>query len=86
MTLKELREVCRGNIIELHSGKDGRLIASSLATLDKYNSVKVLSVYPKIKTDKDELWAKAYLYVFGDENDIKKIKEGIESNESSNNN
>lgn len=75
MNLKELRSVCRGSVIELHSSYDGKLVASSFATLDKYNDVEVVSFYPKIKSDKDENWAKAYLYVFGSSVDIDRIKQ-----------
>ena len=78
MILKELREICRYCEIELHDGYNGKLVASTSKTLDKFNSVAVLSAYPKMKADKDGSWARPYLYVYGASCDIRQIKGGGE--------
>lgn len=80
MTLKELRDVCKYCEIELHDGYKGKLVATTSKTLDKFNSVEVLSAYPKMKADKDGSWARPYLYVYGDYYTIEQIKKGGDDN------
>lgn len=76
MKVKELSEVCKYSLIELHSGFDGRFIASSPKSIEKYANVEVLSIYPRIKVEKYSCdYAKAYLYVFIDEQGVKKVNE-----------
>lgn len=76
MKVKELLEVCKYSLIELHSGFDGKFIASSPKSIEKYADVEVLSIYPQIKVEKYSCdYAKAYLYVFIDERGVKKVNE-----------
>lgn len=74
MKLHELMKVAKHCQIDLVSGHDGRVVAKSQNTLEKYGDVEVLSVYPKIRINSYSDNAQPYLYVFGDANDIAKTK------------
>lgn len=74
MKVKELLDVCQYSKIELHSGYDGKLVATSRDSLLKYNDVEVISIYPKINISNDGRLASAYLYVFGSAYQIDEIK------------
>ena len=76
MKLNDLLSVAKHTNIELHSGFDGKLVATKRDSLLKYGAVEVLSVYAGIRTNRDDDFASPYLYVFGDAADIKRIKEG----------
>lgn len=76
MTLKELREVCRHAPVELYDSKNGRLVAATVKSLDKYDSVEVCSAYPKIKLSRFDDSAHSFLYVFGSYTDICDVKRG----------
>lgn len=73
MLLGELLDVIKYDVIHLHSGYDGKLIAKSRKILEKYSEVEVLSVYPKIDVDRDGRFAQPFLFVFGDEGGIKEV-------------
>lgn len=79
MTVKELYEVAEYSRIELHSGLDGKLIASSRAGIEKYAEAKVLTIIPKFKVSKHSGdYATAYLYVFINYGDIRRINADAE--------
>jgi hypothetical protein len=75
MKLKELLEVCRHDRIELHSGKDGKLIAKTRKSLEKFGEVTVISVYCQVDCGRSHQTAVPYLYVFGGSYEIDEIKE-----------
>ena len=81
MKLQELMTVVGYSQIELASGYDGRVVAKSRDTLEKFGEVEVLSIYPKIRVNREGDWARPYLYVFGNARDIDKIKRGGENHE-----
>ena len=76
MKLKELMDVCRYNEIRLYSGKTGKLVAKTTGGLSKYAEVEVSgsSVYCKIDVGYEGTYAKPYLFVYGCNSDIEKIK------------
>lgn len=75
MKLKELLDVCwEFHEIELHSSRDGSLVATKRESLEKYGEVEVKSIYPKMKMDKTCTKARPYLYVYGSSVDIDKIR------------
>ena len=76
MKLIELLNVTYRGTVELHSAKDGKFIARSRDSLNKYGNVEVRSVYPKLSLNRDCNEASAYLYVFGDNADICKVQSG----------
>ena len=80
MKLRDLMEVSPYIQIELASGRDGRIVAKSRDTLEKYGDVEVLSIHPKIRVNREGDWALPYLYVFGNARDIDKIKKGGDGN------
>ena len=76
MKLKELMDVCRYNEIRLYSEKTGRLVAKTVEGLSKYAEVEVSgsSVYCKIDAGREGTYARPYLFVYGRNSDIEKIK------------
>ena len=76
MKLKELMDVCRHNEIRLYSGKTGKLVAKTTDGLSKYAEVEVResSVYCKIDAGREGTYARPYLFVYGRNSDIEKIK------------
>lgn len=76
MKLKDLLQVCPNARIELHSSFDGKLVATKHESLLNFSEVEVLSIYPQIKTGRDNDYAYPMLYVFGDSTDINRIKRG----------
>ena len=82
MKVKELYEIAKYSEIELHSGFDGEMVASSPEDVEKFANAKVLSIIPRIKvvTKYSYDYAKAYLYIFIDNNDIERIKSETQSN------
>lgn len=76
MKLNDLLSVTTYTNIELHSGFDGKLVATKRDSLLKYGEVEILSVYARIHTNRDNDFASPFLYVFGDVADIERIKSG----------
>ena len=75
MKLAEVLEVIRyGTTVQLHSGKDGKLIAKTRKTLEAYRDVNILSVDCKLDLGRDHSVAIPYLYVWGASGDIEAIK------------
>lgn len=74
MKLKELMDVCMYPM-ELHSSKDGSLVASTKKSLEKYGEVEVMAIIPKMKMDKNGTHSQSYLYVYGNSIDIRNIKQ-----------
>lgn len=74
MYLKELMSVFKYCQIELHSGYDGKLVAKSRSTLEKYGEVTVLSAYPRISVNRDGDNAMAYIYAYVDYRDVDEIR------------
>lgn len=85
MKLSDLLSVTPYTNIELHCGYDGKLVATKRDSLQNYGEVEVLSVYAKIHTGRDNDFASPFLYVYGDSDDIKKIKKGVGQNEKNRN-
>lgn len=83
MKVKELYEIAKYSEIELHSGFDGKMVASSPKDVEKFANAKVLSIIPRIKVTKHSCdYAKAYLYIFIDNNDIERIKNETQGNKN----
>jgi len=75
MKVKDLYEISKHSEIELHSGFDGRMVACSPKSIEKFGDAEVLSIMPQIKVTKQSCdYARAYLYVFIDNNDAERIK------------
>ena len=75
MKLKEFLDVSYYNChIELHSAYDGRLVASTRNSLEKYGEVTVKTVKPLIKVNKEGTFATPYIYVFGSAYEINEVK------------
>lgn len=74
MKLKELMEVLDNTHMELHSSYNGKLVASTAKSLEKYANVDVVRVYPKIKLNSDGSYAHAYFYIFGSNYQINEVK------------
>ena len=75
MKLKELLDStycdCR---IELHSAYDGRLVASTRDSLEKYGEVTVKKIRPLIKVNKEGTFANPYIYVYASAYEINEVK------------
>lgn len=75
MKLKEFLDVtyrdCR---IELHSAYDGRLVASTRDSLEKYGEITVKNIRPLMKVSKDGIFATPYIYVYGRAYEINEVK------------
>lgn len=76
MKLSELLSVAKHTSLELHSGFDGKVVATKTDSLQKYGDVEILSVYARIHTNRDNDFASPFLYVFGNASDIERIKTG----------
>ena len=77
MKLKDILELDNSQVIELHDGFDGKMIAKSKSSLWKYGEVEVLAIYPSVKVDKPldiVQTISLFLFVYGDHNDIEKVK------------
>jgi hypothetical protein len=75
MKVKDLYEVAKYSAIELHSGFDGKMIASSEKTVEKFADAEILSIIPQIKVNKHSCdYARMFLYVYVDNNDVERIK------------
>lgn len=74
MTLKEFMTVGGSAHVELYNGRDGKLVAKTVNSLKKYETVTVLAVYPKIKTLSDGRTSYTYFYAYGRAADIDRIK------------
>lgn len=83
MKVKDLYEVARHSCIELHSGYDGKMVASAPTSIEKFGEAEILSIAPRIKiTSLQGEYAKPYMYVFVDHNDVQRIKkEGADNAE-----
>ena len=75
MKVKELVEMFRFDEIHLHESKEGRIVAKTRATIERYNDADVLQCYCKIQSGKESNWAKSYVYAFVSSTDINRIKE-----------
>jgi len=75
MTVKELVEIFRFDEIHLHEGKEGRIIAKTRASIERFNEASVLQCYCRIESRKDSNWAKSYVYAFVSRVDVDRIKE-----------
>lgn len=75
MKVKELVEMFRFDEIHLHESKEGRIVAKTRATIERYNEASVLQCYCKILSGKESNWAKSYVYAFVSSVDINRIKE-----------
>lgn len=64
MKLSDLMSVCNYVQIELHSSYDGKRIASSKKSLEKYSSVCIKGIIPKMKLNNDGTYCGTYLYVY----------------------
>ena len=83
MKVGDLQEIAKHSAIELHSGFDGKMIASSPKGVEKFADAEILLVIPKIKTTKTSCdYARAYLYVLVDVNDVERIKNETQSNKN----
>ena len=75
MKLKEFLEMCSGYYrVELHSSYDGRIVASTRKSLEKYGEVDVIGVHPCIKVNTDGSFATPYFYVYGSSYQIDEVK------------
>lgn len=78
MTLGELLTVFSSADVRLHNSRDGRLVAKTKReTLKKYGSVRVIDAYPVLEaygTSASGTCVRTYLFVYGDFNDIQKVK------------
>ena len=52
MKVKELYEIAKYSAIELHSGFDGKMVASSPKGVEKFADAEILSIMPQIKAKK----------------------------------
>lgn len=77
MYLKDLMAVFRYCPIGLYSGFDGKLVAKSRKSLEKFGDVEVLSAYPKISLNASGDSSYAYLYVYGDHLDVERIRNQV---------
>lgn len=77
MKLKQLCEMFRFDQIHLHESKEGKLIAKTSKTLERFHDVEVLQCYCKIESGKGSNWARSYVYVFGSSVDINRIKQEV---------
>lgn len=75
MKLKDIYDKIKYAEIELHSGYDGKLVATSHKTIQSFGDAEVLSIMPQMKITNDGKYTKAYLYIMIDYNDIKRIKQ-----------
>ena len=83
MKVKELYEIAKYSEIELHSGFDGKMVASSPKGVEKFADAEVLLIIPRIKiTNHSCDYAKAYLYIFIANNDIERINNETQSNKN----
>lgn len=83
MKVKELYEIAKYSEIELHSGFDGKMVASSPKDVEKFADAEVLLIAPLIKVAKHSCdCAKAYLYVFIGNNDIERIENETQDNKN----
>lgn len=83
MKVKDLYEIAKYSAIELHSGFDGKMVASSPKGVEKFEDAEILSIMPQIKVTKHSCnYARAYLYVFVDNNDVERIKNETQSDKS----
>ena len=83
MKVKDLYEIAKYSSIELHSGFDGKMVASSPKGVEKFADAEILSIMPQIKVTKHSCdYARTYLYVFVDNNDVERIKNETQSNKS----
>lgn len=73
MILSDLISVCNYVKIELHSSYNGKLIASSKKSLEKYSSVQVKGIIPKMKLNNDGTYCGSYLYVYVSPYEIDKV-------------
>ena len=75
MKLKEFLTVCNDyDRIELHSSYDGRLVASTRKSLEKYGEVDVIRVHPCIKVNTECSFATPYFYIYGSNYQIAEVK------------
>ena len=75
MKLKEFLAVCGDyDRVELHSSYDGRIIASTRKSLEKYGDVDVIRVHPNIKVNTEGSFATPYFYVYGSSYQIDEVK------------
>ena len=74
LKVKDLMDVARYADIELHSSFDGKLVAKSKKTLEKFGEVDVLSIWPRIDVSTDGSHAHPFLYVFGASQQILEVK------------
>lgn len=75
MKVKELVEMFRFDEIHLHESKEGKIVAKTRASIERFNEASVLQCYCRIESRKDSNWAKSYIYAFVSSTDIKRIKE-----------
>ena len=75
MKVKDLYGIAKYSAIELHSGYDGKMVASSPQGVEKFADAEILSIMPQIKVTKHSCdYARAYLYVSINAYDGKRIK------------
>ncbi len=77
MILSDLISVCSYVRIELHSSYDGKLIATSNKSLEKYSSVQVKGIVPKMKLNNEGTYCSPYLYVYVSPYDIYNVNREI---------
>jgi hypothetical protein len=76
MKLKDLLECFPHEVIELHSAYDGKLVAATKNSLEKFGEVTVFHAYTKLKFGVDKTSVHPFIYVFGSHHEIQEIKEG----------
>jgi len=74
MTVKELVEMFRFDEIHLHESKEGRIVAKTRASIERFNEADVLQCYCKIQSRTESNWAKSYVYAFVSSADVDRIK------------
>jgi hypothetical protein len=78
MKLKEFLSVCSDHArVELHSAYDGRIVASTRKSLEKYGEIDVISAHPCIKINTDGSFATPYLYIYGSHYQINEVKKNV---------
>ena len=75
MKVKELVEMFRFDEIHLHESKEGKIVAKTRASIERFSEAEVALCYCRIESRKDSNWAKSYVYAYVSSVDVNRIKQ-----------
>ena len=75
MKVKELVAMFRFDEIHLHESKEGKIVAKTRASIERFDEADVQLCYCRIESRKDSNWAKSYVYAYVSAADVNRIKQ-----------